>query len=127
MLRYHRSANPVGHENYFKGQIIVLVNELTESYSEYVTMLLQANPKTITIGSASSGADGNISTLEFPGGIKTIYSGIGIYYPDMKPTQRTGVRIDYRVEPTVRSIQEGVDLILEKAVAVAGQESLFNQ
>lgn len=121
MLRSHRSSGYVGHRNYYKGRIIVLVNELTQSYSEYMTMLLQANPNTITVGRSSSGADGNVSTLVFPGGIKTLYTGIGIYYPGMIPTQRVGVKIDYNIEPTVKSIQKGIDLIYEKAIQLAGK------
>lgn len=119
LLRYNRSSVYVGNKKYFKGQIIVLVNEQTESFSEYLTMLLQANPNTITVGRSTSGSDGNVSTLRFPGGIKTIYSGIGIYYPSMEPTQRRGVKIDYIVEPTIPSVINGVDLIMEKAVSLS--------
>ena len=121
MLRYYPSSGKIGAKQYYKGRVLVLVNERTESYSEYLTMMLQANPNTVVVGSPSSGADGNISTVEFPGGIKTIYTGIGIYYPDMTPTQRKGVKIDYVVEPTVESIQRGADIILEKAIDIASR------
>ena len=122
LLRYSRSSNYVGNKKYFKGQIIVLVNEQTESFSEYLTMLFQANPNTITVGRSTSGSDGDVSILSFPGGIKTIYSGIGIYYPDMVPTQRRGVKIDYIVEPTIPSVINEVDLIMEKAIQLANKK-----
>jgi C-terminal processing protease CtpA/Prc len=122
LVRYIKSSsNNIGHKDYFKGKVIVLVNEWTQSYSEYTTMALQANPKTITVGNFSSGSDGNITTFEFPGGINTIYSGIGIYYPDFTPTQRIGVRVDYIVEPTVASIKQGIDSAYERAVEIAKQ------
>src|SRR5690606_7419448 len=121
MLRYHLSSGKVGAKQYYKGRVLVLVNERTESYSAYLTMMLQANPNTVVVGSPSSGADGNASTVGFPGGITTIYTGIGIYYPDMTPTQRKGVKIDYVVEPTVESIQRGADIILEKAIEIASR------
>jgi C-terminal processing protease CtpA/Prc len=112
MVRYQKSTSDnIGSEHYFKGRVIVLVNEWTQSYSEYLTMALQANPKTITVGNYSSGSDGNITEIVFPGGVKTIYSGIGIYYPDFTPTQRVGVRIDYVAEPTIESIKKGIDCI----------------
>lgn len=120
MLRMHPSSKPIGSEGYFKGQIIVLVNEETGSFSEYATMLLQANKKTKVVGTLSSGADGNVSTLEFPGQIKTIYSGIGIYYPGMIATQRKGVRIDFPIEPTIESIRSSRDIALEKAIQIIG-------
>ncbi len=119
MLRTHRSSNYVGHKDYYKGNVFVLVNEWTQSYSEYLTMLLQANPNTITVGRSSSGSDGNVSMLTFPGGVKALYSGIGIYYPGMIPTQRVGVKIDYVVEPSVISIKNKRDLILQKAIKLA--------
>ena len=122
MVRYNKTtSNRIGSDNYYKGQIIVLVNEWTQSYSEYTTMALQANPKTISVGNSSSGSDGNISIFEFPGGIQSVFSGIGIYYPDFTPTQRVGVRIDYIVEPTIKDIKNNIDAAYEKAVDIAKQ------
>jgi C-terminal processing protease CtpA/Prc len=122
MVKYHKSTSDnIGKESYFKGRIIVLVNEWTRSYSEYTAMALQANPQTVTVGNSSSGSDGNITEFEFPGGIKTVYSGVGIYYPDFTPTQRAGVRIDYVAEPTIESIKQHIDIAYEKAIEIAGQ------
>lgn len=122
MVRYRKStSDKIGSDGYFKGRVIVLVNEWTQSYSEYTTMALQANPKTITVGNFSSGSDGNITEFEFPGCVRTVYSGTGIYYPDFTPTQRVGVRIDYVAEPTMESIKKGVDIAYEKAIEIAGQ------
>ncbi|MDR0604710.1 MAG: peptidase S41 [Bacteroidales bacterium] len=120
MVRYCKSSpDRIGNENYYKGQIIVLVNEWTQSYSEYTTMALQANPKTITIGNSSSGSDGNISLFTFPGGVRTVFSGVGIYYPDFTPTQRIGVRIDYIVEPTIKDIKNNIDVAYERSINIA--------
>lgn len=84
-------------------------------------MALQVNSRTTTVGSSSSGSDGNITTFEFPGGVKSIYSGVGIYYPDFTPTQRVGIRIDYVVEPTIGSIKNNIDVVYEKAINIAKQ------
>jgi hypothetical protein len=43
---------------------------------------------------STTGADGNVSFVELPGGVKVGLSGIGVYYPDERPTQRTGIAID---------------------------------
>ena len=120
MVRYNKTtSNRIGSDNYYKGRVIILINEWTQSYSEYTTMALQANPKTITVGNSSSGSDGNISIFKFPGGIQSIFSGIGIYYPDFTPTQGVGVRIDYIAEPTIESIMNNIDAAYEKAVNIA--------
>jgi C-terminal processing protease CtpA/Prc len=45
-------------------------------------------------------------------------SGNGIYYPDGRETQRTGIVPDIEVKPTVQGICEGRDELLEKAVEI---------
>ena len=103
----------------YKGRVILLVNELTQSNPEFQAMALQRCPQTLTIGSPTSGADGDIVSLPLPGGLMTYFSGIGIFYPDGTPTQNVGVRLDVEVDDTVESLQAGRDLVLEKALELA--------
>lgn len=42
--------------------------------------------------------------------------GIGIFYPDKKPTQRIGIIPDVEVKPTIAGIRDGRDELLEAAV-----------
>ena len=63
-----------------------------------------------------AGADGNVSRIPLPGGLSTRISGIGVFYPDKTPTQRVGIIADVEVRPTIESIREGRDLVLEEAV-----------
>ncbi len=104
------------NDDYYKGKVVVLVNEQTQSQAEYTTMAFQAAPNTIVVGSQTAGADGNVVTLPLPGGIKTMFSGLGVYYPDGTNTQRTGVKIDHYVSPTIEGIKAGRDELLEKAL-----------
>lgn len=103
----------------YKGRVILLVNELTQSNPEFQAMALQRCPQTLTIGSPTSGADGDIVSLPLPGGLMTYFSGIGIFYPDGTPTQNVGVRLDVEVLPTAEGLQAGRDLALEKALELA--------
>ena len=103
----------------YKGRVILLVNEITQSNPEFQAMALQSCPQTLTIGSPTSGADGDIVSLPLPGGLMTYFSGIGIFYPDGTPTQTVGVRLDVEVDDTVESLQAGRDLVLEKALELA--------
>ena len=43
-------------------------------------------------------------------------SGIGIFYPDKRPTQRVGIIPDIEVKPTIAGIREGRDELLEAAL-----------
>lgn len=101
----------------YNGKIVVLVNETTQSHAEWSTMAFQTVPGSYTIGSQTSGADGNSSLLYLPGGHSTYMTGLGVFYPDKTPTQQTGVRIDKTVRPTAHGIKEGRDEVLEAAIA----------
>jgi C-terminal processing protease CtpA/Prc len=104
------------NDNFYKGKIIILVNELTQSQAEYTTMALRTAPNATVIGSTTAGADGNISHIILPGGSQTIISGIGVFYPNGQPTQRVGIIPDIEVKPTLKGIKEGKDEVLEKAI-----------
>lgn len=105
----------------YKGRVILLVDEMTQSNPEFQAMALQRCPQTLTIGSPTSGADGDIVSLPLPGGLMTYFSGIGIFYPDGTPTQTVGVRLDVEVLPTAEGLQAGRDEVLERALELARQ------
>lgn len=102
----------------YKGKLIVLVNEFSQSQAEYTAMALRAGDNTTILGSTTAGADGNISEIKLPGGLKTYISGIGVFYPDGKETQRVGIVPDIEVKPTVEGIRQGKDELLDKAIEI---------
>lgn len=106
----------------YKGKLVVLVNELTQSQAEYTSMAFRAGDNTTIIGSTTAGADGNVSTIYLPGGMRTMISGIGVYYPDGEETQRVGIVPDIEVHPTVEGIREGRDELLEKAIEIISKD-----
>jgi len=103
----------------YKGKVILLTSAKSQSQAEFTIMCLQAGDNVITVGSRSSGADGNVSIFEIFGKHKTAFSGIGIFYPDSTETQRNGVKIDVEVNPTIDGVRAGKDEILEKAIEIA--------
>jgi len=102
----------------YGGKVILLCNENTQSGAEWTLMGLQTVPNVTTIGSQTSGADGNTSLITLPGGFKTDISGLGVFYPDGRETQRIGIVPDIVVLPTIKGIREGRDEVLEKALEV---------
>lgn len=110
----------VGKENsdYYKGKVVILINEITQSQAEYTTMAFRNAPRATVVGSTTAGADGNVSQFFLPGGISTMISGIGVYYPDGKETQRIGIVPDIVVKPTIKGITEGKDEPLERAIEI---------
>ena len=51
-----------------------------------------------------------------PGGLRTAISGIGVFYPDKRPTQRIGIVPDVEVRPTIAGIRAGRDEVLEEGL-----------
>jgi C-terminal processing protease CtpA/Prc len=68
------------------------------------------------VGSTTAAADGNVSQIPLPGGLSSMMSGIGVFYPDKKPTQRIGIIPDIEAKPTIRGIRSGRDEVLEVAL-----------
>ncbi|TDN39738.1 peptidase S41 [Hymenobacter sp. UV11] len=100
----------------YPGKVVILVDEITQSNAEYTTMALRSAPRATVLGSTTAGADGNVSAIVLPGNINTRISGIGIYYPDGRETQRVGIVPDVEAKPTIQGITDGRDEVLEKAV-----------
>jgi C-terminal processing protease CtpA/Prc len=100
----------------YKGKLVVLVNEITQSQAEYTALALRAGLRTTIIGSTTAGADGNVSSIALPGGLRTMISGIGVNYPNGKETQRVGIVPDIVALPTINGIKNGRDELIEKAV-----------
>ena len=94
------------------------MDETTQSQAEYTTMAFQSAPNVTVIGSTTAAADGNVSPILLPGNIRTMISGIGVYYPDGTETQRIGVRIDEKMRPTIAGIKAGKDELMERAMAI---------
>jgi C-terminal processing protease CtpA/Prc len=79
-------------------------------------MALRARPGAVVVGSMTAGADGNVSPIPLPGGLSTRISGIGVFYPDHRPTQRVGIVPDVVAKPTLAGIRAGRDEVLEAAI-----------
>ncbi|MGF1587103.1 MAG: S41 family peptidase [Bacteroidales bacterium] len=105
-------------EDPYKGKLVVLVNEISQSQSEYTAMAFRAGDNTTVIGSTTAGADGNVSIIMLPGNLRTMISGIGVYYPDGGGTQRIGIVPNIEVKPTISGIKNGKDELLEKAIEI---------
>lgn len=100
----------------YSGRVVILVDEVTQSSAEYTAMAFRAAPGALVVGSTTAGADGNVSRFPLPGGLETMISGIGVFYPDGRPTQRVGIVPDIEVHPTIQGIREGRDEVLEEAL-----------
>lgn len=104
--------------NYYRGRVILLGDDRTQSHAEFTMMALRTAPDVVVVGTPTAGADGNVSRIVLPGGLSTYFSGLGVFYPDNTPTQRVGIIPDVLVEPTIRGTRSGVDEVLERALTL---------
>ncbi len=102
--------------DYYRGKVVVLVDETSMSRSEFYAMALRAVPGSTLIGTPTAGADGDVTFFFVPGGIRAFFSGLKISYPDGSPTQRVGVVPDIEVHPTPEGLRDGRDEVLEQAI-----------
>ena len=102
----------------YAGKVVLLFNETSQSHAEFTLMALQTAPNVIGVGSQTAGADGNVSLITFPGNYQTYMTGIGVYYPDGKETQRIGIVPDVEVKPTIEGLRLKRDEVLEKAIEI---------
>jgi len=105
----------------YSGKIVVLVDECTQSTAEFYTMMISTIPGISIIGSQTAGSDGPAIPLLLPGEILTMYTGMGIYYPDRKETQRLGIKLTEGVHRTIEGIRTGVDPLVRR-----GKELILN-
>ncbi len=103
-------------EPHYAGRLVILVDEVTLSQAEYTAMAFRVAPDATVIGSTTAAADGNVSPIPLPGELRSLISGIGVFYPDKRPTQRVGIVPDIEVKPTIAGIRAGRDEILDEAV-----------
>lgn len=109
-------SQSIGGKKEYQGKIYILVDYMTMSQAEYTVMGLQLHPKSVVIGGQTAGADGNITEILLPFGINSVYSGLGVHYPDGTEAQQVGVKVDYPVTQDKSYIFEKNDKILNEAI-----------
>ncbi|MBS1786707.1 MAG: hypothetical protein JST85_03245 [Acidobacteria bacterium] len=100
----------------YKGKVIMLINEYAISQSEHTCMFFESATNVTFIGSATNGANGDVTNLVLPGGIYAGFTGHDVRHADGRQLQRVGIQPHVKVEPTAKGISEGRDEVLEAAM-----------
>ncbi|MES2761984.1 MAG: T9SS type A sorting domain-containing protein [Bacteroidota bacterium] len=108
-----------GNSTPYMGKVIILINEDSQSQSEYSSMIFEAMPDVVKVGSQTAGTDGNISYFFVSKDLRTTITTLGIFYPNGDSTQRIGIVPDSVVYQTQLGIRHHRDEVLEKALQVA--------
>ncbi len=104
----------------YTGATVLLIDERAMSQAEHLGLFLEAANKTTFVGSATAGANGDISSFTVPGGITVTFSGQEVRHADGRPLQRVGLTPHVEVKPTIAGVRAGRDEVLERALEYLG-------
>ncbi|MGN7786060.1 S41 family peptidase [Niabella sp. 22666] len=109
----------------YNGNIMVLMSEASLSRPEMFIMYLKSIKGNIQfVGRTSAGADGDITSIPMIGrnDMTFIYSGLGVFFPDNKPTQGIGIEPDICIKRTIKEYLYNEDVILNKAIELISND-----
>jgi C-terminal processing protease CtpA/Prc len=109
----HFSRSPLPR---YTGRTVLMVDGRAVSLAEHTGLLFKAANGTAIIGSQTSGANGDITSVTLPGAVRVIFTGQEVLHADGTQLQRIGLRRDVEARPTVAGIRAGRDEVLDRAV-----------
>jgi C-terminal processing protease CtpA/Prc len=95
---------------------VMLIDERTLSQAEHTGLFLEAANGTKFIGSATAGANGDVTTVLLPGQAQMSFSGHAVRHADGRQLQRLGLQPDVPARPTIAGVRAGRDEVLEQAL-----------
>ena len=104
-------------EALYTGPTVMLIDDRAISQSEHSGLFYEAANGTKFIGTATAGANGDVTRFQVPGGIWIGFTGHDVRHADGRQLQRVGLTPDIEVAPTRAGLEAGRDEVLERAVA----------
>jgi hypothetical protein len=104
------------------GRIVFLTDARAISYAESVMGYVADRKLGTIVGGTTAGTNGNVAAFTVPGAFRITFTGMRVTGHDgHAPFHLVGVRPDVSVEPTIASVREGTDPVLERALELAGK------
>jgi hypothetical protein len=116
------NARDTLHLPVYRGRMIVLVDEYTQSLSESCAYELSFRDNTIVMGRQTAGTTGNVTGVEYPGGIEATFTAVGMKALNGRFSEGEGVKIDKKIKLNAANLLEYPDYILEMAYEEAQKE-----
>lgn len=105
----------------YTGKIVVLIDSRAISQAEHTCMFLEAAAGATFVGSPTAGANGDVTTMRLPGGLRMTFTGQEPRHADGARLQRIGIQPTILVRPTIAGIRAGKDEVLDRALASLGK------
>ncbi|MGN6566730.1 MAG: T9SS type A sorting domain-containing protein, partial [Flavipsychrobacter sp.] len=84
----------------------------------FCSMIFRAMPNAIVMGSQTAGTDGNVTYFRISQDVHTMFTTLGVYYPNGDSTERIGIVPDSVAMPTIAGVRHGEDEVLDRAIAI---------
>lgn len=106
-----------GGASIYRGKVVVLIDDRAISQAEHSCLFLREAAGATFIGSPTAGANGNVTTMRLPGGLRMSFTGMDVRHADGKQLQKVGIQPDVVVRPTLAGLRAGKDEVLDRALA----------
>ena len=101
----------------YPGKIVVLVDDRAISQAEHTCLFLESAAGATFIGSPTHGANGDVTVMRLPGGLRMSFTGQEVRHADGRQLQKVGIQPDVVVRPTLAGLRAGKDEVLDRALA----------
>lgn len=101
----------------YQGRVVVLIDDRAVSQAEHTCLFLAEAAGATFVGSPTHGANGDITALRLPGGLRMYFTGQEVRWADGRQLQKVGVQPKILVRPTLRGVRAGKDEVLDRAVS----------
>jgi C-terminal processing protease CtpA/Prc len=105
-----------GEQGTYAGRVAMLIDARAISQAEHTCLFMAAATDVLFVGSATNGANGDVTVVALPGKVSVSFSGHDVSWPDGRQLQRVGVQPHLEVHPTIEGIRAGRDEVLEAAL-----------
>ncbi len=116
-IRFLQPIPPLPAGAIHRGKVIVLVDDRAISQSEHTCLVFQETSGATFIGSPTAGANGDVTVMRLPGGLRMSFTGQEVRHVDGKQLQTVGIQPQIKIRPTVAGIRAGKDELLDRALA----------
>jgi C-terminal processing protease CtpA/Prc len=114
---YFEQPLPSSDKPTYTGRTVALIDDRAISQSEHTCLFFEAANDTTFIGTATAGANGDVTNFFLPGGFRVSFTGHDVRHADGRQLQRIGIQPHIRVQPTIDGLRGGRDEVLERAIA----------
>ena len=99
-----------------EGSVVFITDGRAISYAESVMGFVEGYDLGEIVGSPTAGANGNVNRFALPGGFQVMFTGMRVVRHNGTPHHALGIQPTIPVEPTLKALREGRDLLLERAL-----------